>query len=588
MVREPVVIIGAGPAGLVAAHELVKRGIRPLVLEKADKVGGLARTETYKDYRFDIGGHRFFTRIDRIQRLWEEMFPHDFLKVSRLSRIHFNGRLFNYPLEFFNTFTNLGFIESFLILLSYLKAQVRPYPEENSFEQWVTNRFGSRLHERFFQAYTEKVWGMPSNRIQADWASQRIKKLSLMAALSNALFKTHRPKTLIHEFWYPRRGSGVMWRRFQDVIQAGGGEIRLHSETVGLKHENGLITHIIFANRGKHVEMPVGHVISSIPVSELVRIFEPAAPDEILEAGSQLIYRAFIMVGIIVKKRDLFPDQWLYIHSPDVRVGRIQNFKNWSETMVPDPAKTGIGMEYFCSKGDEIWTMSDQQLLELASREFAQLGLASKSEIEDGMVLRQPKAYPIYDRGYAEQLDLIRKHLQKFDNLQTIGRSGMHRYNNMDHSMLTGMLAAENIIGKNHDLWEITEEPGYLEEDKKMRDEKRGAERILTKAFARIDQLAFALSTGSVCGLLFFAATLWLVIKGGEVVGPNLRLLSEYFVGYTVTVKGSFIAAGYGFLWGFLFGWLFAYLRNLFVAFFVYRAKKKAELLTLKDFFDHL
>jgi hypothetical protein len=314
-------------------------------------------------------------------------------------------------------------------------------------------------------------------------------------------------------------------------------------------------------------------------------LIQPAVPDEIIEAGSRLTYRAFIIVGLIVNKSDLFPDQWLYIHSPGVRVGRIQNFKNWSDSMVPDPAKTSIGMEYFCSEGDEIWAMSDFQLLELASRELTKLGLADSEEILDGVVLRQPNAYPIYDRGYAERLDVIQKYLWEYKNLQTIGRNGMHRYNNMDHSMLTGMLAVENVLGKNHDLWEVTEEHIYLEEDKKGRD---GAERILAKAFARIDKLAFAVATGSVSGLLFFMATLWLVLKGGEIVGPNLRLLSQYFIGYTVTVKGAFIASGYGFLWGFLFGWLFAYLRNLFLAFFVYRAKRKAELLTFKDFFDYL
>ena len=588
MVREPAVIIGAGPAGLAAAHELVRRGIRPLVLEKADKVGGLARTETYKGYRFDIGGHRFFTRIDRVQRLWEEMLPHDFIKVSRLSRIHFNGRLFNYPLDFFNTFTNLGLTESFLILLSYLRAQVRPHPEEKSFEQWITNRFGSRLHKRFFRAYTEKVWGIPSNRIQADWAAQRIRKLSLMAALSNALFATERPRSLIEEFWYPRSGSGMMWQRFQEVIKAEGGKVRLNSRVTALKHENGLITRVILMNGGTPEEIPVGNVISSTPLSELVGILEPPAPDGVLEAGSRLTHRAFIMVGLIINKRYLFPDQWLYIHSPDVRVGRIQNFRNWSDSMVPDPEKTNIGMEYFCSEGDEIWTMSDSHLLEMASRELLALNLVDNGEIQDGVVLRQAKAYPIYDRGYDEHLGVPRGYLKTVNNLQTIGRSGMHRYNNMDHSMLTGMLAAENILGKNHDLWEVSEEHGYLEEDKKARDEKHSAEQILTKAFARIDKLAFAVATGFVSGLLFFMATLWLVLKGGEVVGPHLRLLSQYFVGYTVTVKGAFVAAGYGFLWGFLFGWLFAYLRNLFCAFFIYRAKKKAELLSLKDFFDHL
>ncbi len=587
MVREPVVILGAGPAGLAAAHELVVRGIRPLVLEKTDKVGGLSRTETYKGYRFDIGGHRFFTRLDSVQRLWEEILPDNFIKVPRLSRINFNGRLFNYPLDFLNTFMNLGLIESSLILLSYFRAQVRPCREERTFEQWVTNRFGSRLHKMFFQAYTEKVWGIPCDRIDAAWAAQRIRKLSLIAALSNALFGSQRHRSLTDEFLYPGNGSGMMWDSFKEAVQAGGGEIRLDSKAVKLRHENGLITSVIFLNGGRHVEMPVGSLISSIPLPELTGLFEPAIPDEVLEAGSHLTYRSFIIVGLIINRRDMFPDQWIYVHSPDVQVGRIQNFKNWSDAMVPDPDKTSIGMEYFCSRGDSTWTMTDSQLLELASLELTKLGLADNGEVEDGIVLRQPNAYPIYDQGYNEQVRIIRTFLKTVKNLQTIGRNGMHRYNNMDHSMLTGMLAVENIFGGKHDLWDVTDDHEYVEKGKKTEAQTRSAEKILARTFARIDNPAFAIASGSFSGLLFFMATIWLVIKGGDVVGPNLRLLSQYFIGYTVTAKGAFIASGYGFLWGFLFGWLFAYLRNLFLAFFIYRVKRKAELLSIKDFFDH-
>jgi protoporphyrinogen oxidase len=588
MSNEPVVIIGAGPAGLAAAYELIKLGIQPIVLEKADKVGGIARTEIYKGYYFDIGGHRFFTKIENINQLWQEMLGEDFLKVPRLSRIYYHGCFFNYPLTFFNALSNLGVIESLLILLSYFKARFCPYPEEETFEQWVSNRFGFRLYKTFFQTYTEKVWGIPCHKIRAEWAAQRIKGLSLIVAVSNALFGIQKAKSLISEFYYPLTGPGMMWQRFQEAVEAGGGQVRLTRKVVSLKRENGCIASVTCIEGNKIMEIPARQVISSMPITTLVALLDPKAPDEVLEASRKLSYRAFIIVGLIVNKKDLFPDQWIYVHSPDVRAGRIQNFKNWSAAMVPDPEKTSVGMEYFCNQGDEIWTMSNAELIDLASRELSELGLAEIDDIIDGFVVRQPNAYPIYDHEYNKRLKVIRDFLGAIDNLQTIGRSGMHRYNNMDHSMHTGMLAAQNIAGANHDPWEVNEGKEYLEEDKKAEAGQPVRERVLIQAFARIDKLAFATAVGSVSGLLIFLTTIWLVIKGGEVVGPNLRLLAQYFIGYTVTVKGAFIAFGYSFVWGFLFAWLFAYLRNLFFALYVYRVKKKAELLSLWDFFDHL
>lgn len=588
MSNEPVVIIGAGPAGLAAAYELIKQGIRPIVLEKADKVGGIARTEIYKGYYFDIGGHRFFTKIENINHLWQEMLGEDFLKVPRLSRIYYHGRFFNYPLTFFNALSNLGVIESLLILLSYFKARFCPYPEEETFEQWVSNRFGFRLYKTFFQTYTEKVWGIPCHKIRAEWGAQRIKGLSLIVAVSNALFGIQKAKSLISEFYYPLTGPGMMWQRFQEAVEAGGGQVRLNRKAVSLKRENGCIASVTCIEGNKIMEIPARHVISSMPVTMLVALLDPKAPDEVLEASRKLSYRAFIIVGLIVNKKDLFPDQWIYVHSPDVRAGRIQNFKNWSAAMVPDPEKTSVGMEYFCNQGDEIWTMSNAELIDLASRELSELGLAEIDDIINGFVVRQPNAYPIYDHEYNKHLKVIRDFLGAIDNLQTIGRSGMHRYNNMDHSMHTGMLAAQNIAGANHDPWEVNEEKEYLEEDKKAEVEQLVCEKALARAFARMDKLAFATAAGSVSGLLVFLATIWLVIKGGDVVGPNLQLLSQYFAGYTVTVKGAFVAFGYSFFWGFLFGWAFAYLRNLFLAFYLYRVRKKAELLSLWDFFDHL
>lgn len=588
MVNQPVVISGAGPAGLTAGYRLIKQGVQPIILEKGDKVGGIARTEVYKDYYFDIGGHRFFTKNDQIKRLWHEMLGNDFLKVRRISRIHYQGRLFNYPLSVSNALFNLGLFESFLMILSYVNAQFRPYHQEETFEQWVSNRFGRRLYKTFFQTYTEKVWGIPCNKIQADWAVQRIKGLSLIAALSNALLGVKKAKSLIDEFNYPLRGPGMMWQRFQEVIQKKGGDIRLNSEVISLKRKNRHIESIVFFSDNQREEIPVGHLISSIPINKLVTLLDPQAPEEVLVAARQLSYRAFVIVGLIIDKQNLFPDQWIYIHNPDVQVGRIQNFKNWSSAMVPDPHKTSVGMEYFCTENDEIWALSDDELIDLASRELSELGLSEIHEITDSFVIRQPGAYPIYNQNYRKHLHVIKDFLADIHNLQTVGRNGMHRYNNMDQSMLVGMLAAENILGARHDLWEVNEEKEYLEEDKTSRVGVLSPENVIKQAFSRMDKLALATAVGSVSGLLFFLSTIWLVIKGGNVVGPNLQLLGQYFAGYTVTTSGAFIALAYGFAWGFLFGWLFAYLRNLFLALYIYQIKKKTELLTLKSFFDNL
>jgi len=587
MENKPILIIGAGPAGLGAAYSLVKRGIRPMVLEKADRAGGMARTENYNGYYFDLGGHRFITKIDEINRLWQEILPEDFLRVPRKSRIYYQGRFFNYPLDFFNTLVNLGAAESVLFLSSYLKAQLWPFPVEESFEQWVSNRFGRRLYQKFFKIYTEKIWGLSCDRIRADWAAQRIKGLSLAAAVSNALFGIQTPKSMISEFHYPLKGPGMMWQRFQDAIEAGGGQLQFNAELVGLEHQQGSITRAVCLQDGEKVKIPVEDLISSIPLTCLVRLLDPPPPDRVLDSASRLSYRAFIIVLLIVDKADLFPDQWIYIHSPEVRVGRIQNFKNWSAAMVPDPQKTSVGLEYFCSVGDEIWTMSDSALAEVALKELSQLGLADPGDVIDMHVVRQPEAYPIYHLDYQTHLKVIRDFLGTLDNLQTIGRGGMHRYNNMDHAMQTGILAADNYLGSNHDLWQVNAAGEYLEED---RAEARPLvpAKVLKRTFARMDKLAFATAVGCVSGLLFFLATVWLIVKGGDVVGPNLQLLSQYFIGYSVNLKGAYIAFGYSFGWGFLFGWLFAYLRNLFMAFYLYRVKKKTELRSLKDFIDYL
>ena len=587
MSKQDVVVIGAGPAGLTAAYELIGQGYRPIVFEQAGSVGGIARTESHKGYLFDVGGHRFFSKIDKINRLWKEMLGDDFHLVSRLSRIYFNGRFFNYPLHFLNAFSNLGPTEGLRIGLSYLKAQVRPCPTEDTFEQWVSNRFGLRLYLMFFKTYTEKVWGIPCNEIRADWAVQRIKGLSLMTALTNALFGGQQTKSLIEAFEYPARGPGMMWERFREIVEAHGGQVQLNSEVVGLEQKGGRITGVSLIKGGGPGRIAVDHVVSSIPISRLVQALDPGPPENVLKAAGRLSYRSLLIVGLILDKEDVFPDQWIYVHSSDVRVGRIQNFKNWSKAMVPDQNRTGVGMEYFCDENDEIWSMSDAGLVDLASDELSGLGLALVEDVIDGFVIRQPKAYPVYDRDYKQDLQVIRDYLGGIPNLQTIGRNGMHRYNNMDHSMLTGIIAAQNISGADHDLWEVNEDSEYLEEEKRDRDRSHIDETVIQQAFARMDKLAFATALGFVSGIMIFMATMWLVIRGGDVVGANLQLLKHYYPGYTVTGRGACVAFGYTFAWGFLFGWLLAYLRNFFLTLYVYYARKRSELLSLRDFFDH-
>jgi protoporphyrinogen oxidase len=464
MKNDSVIIIGAGPAGLTAAYELVKQGIKPVVLEKGDKVGGIARTETYKGYHFDIGGHRFFTKVEEVQQLWQEVLGDEFIKVPRLSRIYYRGCFFNYPLSLFNTLLNLGVFESFLILVSYLKAKLRPSPVEENLEQWVSNRFGERLYKTFFKTYTEKVWGIPCNEIQAEWAAQRIKGLSLKTAVINAMFGSNNTKTLIKEFDYPVLGPGMMWQRFQEAVESKGGEVYLNTKVLHIEREGNRIKKVIAEKDNNLIQFSGDQFISSMPITALIQRLDPPPPEEVLQAASQLKYRDFLIVSLIVNRPHLFPDNWIYIHNPGVKVGRIQNFKNWSAAMVPDPSKTCLGMEYFCNTGDELWTMSDAELINLAQRELVNLGLANSGDVEDGVVIRQPKAYPVYDQDYRKHLQVIQKYLATLENLQTTGRNGMHRYNNQDHSMLTGLLAAKNILGEEHDLWDVNTERSYYEE----------------------------------------------------------------------------------------------------------------------------
>lgn len=479
--EKKVVIVGAGPAGLTAAYELCKAGVESIVLERDNIVGGISRTAQYKGYHFDIGGHRFFTKVKVVDDFWREVLPEeDFLTRSRLSRIYYNKKFFYYPLRATNALFGLGLWNSFRILTSYLKAQFFPYPEEKTFEQWVSNRFGKRLYEIFFKTYTEKVWGMPCSEITADWAAQRIKGLSLFTALKSALIQqkvSHKEdkddviKTLIDSFQYPKRGPGMMWETVTEKVQQRGSDVQLESSVEKIFWAGNRITAV-------EVETPEGrevvegsHFISSMPVRELLRKMEPAVPAEVLDAANRLKYRDFLTIALIIKQPDLFPDNWIYVHDPEVTVGRIQNFKNWSPHMVPDQDKTCLGLEYFCFEGDGLWSMSDDDLVELGRKEIDVLGLAKAEDVVDGCVVRMPKAYPVYDGEFHEALQIIRRFVEPIENLQMVGRNGMHRYNNQDHSMLTAMLAVRNILGANYDLWKVNDDNSYHEEVKEGEDD---------------------------------------------------------------------------------------------------------------------
>ena len=466
-----VVIMGAGPAGLTAAYQLMQAGIAFTVLEKDAVVGGISRTVCYKGYSFDIGGHRFFTKVEAVDQMWHEVLcDADFLRRSRLSRIYYNGKFFYYPLRAWNALVGLGVWNSLLILASYVKARIAPIKPEDTFEAWVSNRFGKRLYRTFFKTYTEKVWGIPCSEITAEWAAQRIKGLSLFSAIKNALIRRQSAdkskviKTLIDAFDYPKKGPGMMWEAVQDLMREAGYAVTTNSPVQKIHWEPGRVKSVQIDSQGIRKDVCGTHFLSTLPVRELIQKLDPAPPPSVLAAAEQLHYRDFITVALIIDNADLFPDNWIYIHDPRVKVGRIQNFKNWSPEMVPDAGKTCLGLEYFCFEGDGLWTMSDEQLLELAGQELVTMGLARTEEIADGTVVRMPKAYPVYDSTYREALAKVREFLKPLANLQLVGRNGMHKYNNQDHSMLTAMLAVKNILGGEHNLWDVNVDHDYHEE----------------------------------------------------------------------------------------------------------------------------
>ena len=576
------VVIGAGPAGLTAAYEATRRGMPVVVLEKSRDVGGLARTAVFKGFHFDMGGHRFFTKAASVEKIWRDVLGDDFLRRPRLSRIYYRGRFFHYPLKPWNALRGLGLGQALAIVASYVRWQLFPYRKEDTFEQWVTNRFGRRLFRIFFRTYTEKVWGVPCSELKAEWAAQRIKDLSLKTAIWNMLGARRTTiKTLIEEFDYPRLGPGMMWKAVRDAVTRAGGEVELERDVLRIEHQDGLVRGVVVSRNGSR-EFVVGtDFVSSMPITELVRKLDPPAPPAVMEATRGLRYRDFLTVCLIVDRANLFPDNWIYVHDPNVKVGRIQNYGNWSAAMVPDPAKTGLGLEYFCTEGDALWESSDEQLVALGKREIAAIGLARAEDVEDGHVIRVKKAYPIYDAAYREQLDVVRHYLRRFSNLQTIGRNGLHRYDNQDHAMLTGILAVRNVaLGEQNDVWGVNADPEYQEEVR--------LERALVPAFAKVDRFAMGAAVGTVTAAVLFLASLFLVVKGGPHVGRNLRLLGQYLPGYEASVRGALLGIPYGLVVGYLAGWTLAVVRNAAALFTLALIRRRAELRVLRRVLDYL
>ncbi|MEM9518594.1 MAG: NAD(P)/FAD-dependent oxidoreductase [Actinomycetota bacterium] len=467
---DQVVVIGAGPAGLTAAYQLGKAGRSAIVLEADDVVGGISRTARVNDWRFDIGGHRFFTKVQPVRELWHEILPdEDFLLRPRMSRIFYKRKFYDYPLRAFNALRNLGPIEALRCVLSYGWARLRPPADQRTFEGFVAARFGWRLYRTFFKTYTEKVWGVPADEIEADWAAQRIKNLDLRRAIINSLTPRRKQTditSLIEEFEYPRHGPGMMWERCHELVDAQGGSVLFRHGVSRVEHADGQAIAVEATTPDGAARFECEAVISSMPISQLVQAMDPAPPADVLAAAAGLSFRDFLTVALVVPEESGFPDNWIYVHAPDVEVGRVQNFRSWSPQMVPEEGKTCLGLEYFVTEGDALWTSDDEALVALGTTELERLGLIEPGTVEQGFVVRMPKAYPMYDADYRANVELLRAWLAAHAaNVHPVGRNGMHRYNNQDHSMYTAMLTVENLVhGTSHDVWDVNVEAEYHEE----------------------------------------------------------------------------------------------------------------------------
>jgi protoporphyrinogen oxidase len=472
--NDQVVIMGAGPAGLTAAYELNKHNVPLTVIEKDPRyVGGIARTAQHNGYRFDIGGHRFFSKNQEIEDLWTEILGDEMLTRGRLSRIYYRGKYFDYPLKATNALLNLGPLETVRCGASYAWAKVHPVRDPKSLEDWVRNQFGYRLFSIFFKTYTEKVWGMSTKELSADWAAQRIKGLDLGQVIKSALLPSRKPKnrsavikTLIDEFRYPRLGPGQMWDRVAAILAESGRPVQMGHEVVKISRDRDRVTSITVRDlNGSEREIRGSEFLSTMPIRQLVERLDPPADEPVRRAAAALGYRDFLTIALMIRRENIFPDNWIYIHDPTVKMGRIQNFKNWSKWMVPDQSTTCLGLEYFCFEGDGLWTAPDADLIELGTRELVQLGMCSREEVFDGTVVRQQKAYPVYDDAYQANVDVVRRYTRMYlRNLHMAGRNGMHKYNNQDHSMMTALVVARNIAEDSPlDPWKVNTDAEYHE-----------------------------------------------------------------------------------------------------------------------------
>ena len=464
MIHE-ILIIGAGPAGLTAAWEAEKHGIKTLIIEGDKEIGGISRTVERNGWRFDIGGHRFFTKVDEVYQIWDEILDEeDFLLRPRMSRIYYKNKFYDYPLKASNALLNLGIIEAVRCVLSYFYVRVFPPKNQDNFEDWVAARFGWRLYNIFFKTYTEKVWGVDARKIGSDWASQRIKNLSLMKAILNA-FQINKSgeiiTTLIDKFKYPKYGPGMMWETAYKKLEEKNHKILLSSKVVEINKENDIYK--VKIDSGEVFEAK--NILSSMPLAHLPKTIKPLPNNNVLESGQNLKFRDFLSVALVIDEKDAFPDNWIYIHDPGVKVGRVQNYGSWSPYLVKE-GKTCLGLEYFVNIGDELWSMEDEKLIDLAIKELEKLSLIKTNSTHEGYVVRMPKAYPVYDLDYSKNIDTIEKWLSKdHKNIYPIGRNGMHRYNNQDHSMMTAVLSIRNIIlGEKNNIWKVNVEEDYHEE----------------------------------------------------------------------------------------------------------------------------
>jgi protoporphyrinogen oxidase len=461
-------ILGAGPAGLAAALELTRNGIKDIILvDRNPIVGGLSRTEEREGYRYDVGPHRFFTNNKEINSLWKDTLGNDFRPVNRLTRIYYNNRYFNYPIKAGDVITKLGVIELGHAMLSYAHSKFRIHPKEETFEDWISNKFGRKLFNTFFKTYTEKVWGIPCNQIGAEWAAQRIKGLDIIQVIKNSfnLGGKGKIKTLVDQFDYPVMGAGQMYEAWADEIVKAGGKIILNATVKKINISDHHISSVIYSTDAGNYEITANQYLSSIPLTHFFYLQEPAVNSDLKKAVDALYYREHITVDLLIDSEEVFPDQWIYIHSPEVKMARIANYNNFSTAMVKNEKKTALSVEYFVFQHEELWKMSDRDLIELAVDELSHAHLVTKEKVLKGWVVRETESYPTYYLGFKHHYEILQNEIDKYTNLYPVGRGGMYKYNNQDHSIMSGLLAARNYVSKErkYNLWEINVDAEYHE-----------------------------------------------------------------------------------------------------------------------------